>query len=201
MMGEMPSGPSGVVRYLTHPEVMVDPSRPVPEWSLHERGAARAMGLARRTGQLVGTRHVFSSTETKAVQTATPLAASLGLTVQQVPALGENDRSSTGYLAKDEFETVADRFFAEPTVSVRGWETAQAAQERIVTEVRRCLEGVGDGDVLFVGHGAVGTLLFCALTGQTIDRRHDQPAGGGNWFEFFRPFQAPLHGWQPMELL
>lgn len=200
-MGGVPSAHSGVVRYLTHPEVMIDPDLPVPEWSLHERGAARVRDLARRLGRLAGTKHVFSSMEAKAVQTATPLAASLGRAVQRISALGENDRSSTGYLPKDEFEAVAERFFAEPDVSVRGWETAQAAQERIVGEVRRCLAGIGDGDVLFVGHGAVGTLLFCALTGQAIDRRHDQAAGGGNWFEFSRPLQAPLRGWQPMELL
>lgn len=37
----------------------------------------------------------------------------------------ENDRSSTGFLPPEEFEVVADAFFAQPGVSVRGWETAQ----------------------------------------------------------------------------
>ncbi|WP_306235158.1 hypothetical protein [Bradyrhizobium sp. Bra64] len=32
------------------------------------------------------------------------------------------------------------------------------------------------GDILFVGHGAVGTLLFCHFSGHPIDRVHDQPA-------------------------
>jgi len=34
------------------------------------------------------------------------------------------------------------------------------------------------GDVLFVGHGAVGTLLFCHYSGVAIDRAYDQPADG-----------------------
>jgi hypothetical protein len=47
----------------------------------------------------------------------------------------ENDRSATGFLPPDEFETVANRLFAEPLVSIRGWERAIDAQLRIVREV------------------------------------------------------------------
>ena len=74
----------------------------------------------------------------------------------------ENDRSATGFLESEEFEATAGQFFAHPTKSVRGWETAVRAQVRIVTEVEDALSGIaGDGDILFVGHGAVGTLLYC----------------------------------------
>jgi hypothetical protein len=34
--------------------------------------------------------------------------------------LGENDRSATGFLEPDVFETTADRFFAEPDRSIDG---------------------------------------------------------------------------------
>ncbi|WFE76404.1 histidine phosphatase family protein [Roseinatronobacter sp. S2] len=114
----------------------------------------------------------------------------------------ENDRSATGFLPPDEFEAVADQFFAEPAKSVRGWETAEDAQRRIVTEVDACLAGPQKGDILFVGHGGVGTLLFCALSGIRIDRRFDQGSGGGGCsFEFDVQGRRPLLEWQPMEAL
>ena len=97
---------------------------------------------------------------------------------------------------------VADRFFAEPDQSVRGWETARAAQQRIVAEVEACLSDAPVGDILFVGHGGVGTLLYSALMGLPISRRYDQgPGGGGNWFAFPLDTRKPLSGWQPMERL
>ncbi|MFC4667067.1 histidine phosphatase family protein [Seohaeicola nanhaiensis] len=189
----------GLVRYLSHPQVLIDPAKPVERWSLNDTGRGRVQALA-GSDALRGTGAVFSSAETKALETASPLAQALGLAVIVRPAMHENDRSATGFLPPAEFEAVADRFFAEPGTSVRGWETAMAAQRRICAELEACLALAPDGDVLIVGHGAVGTLLYCALAGLPISRRHDQPAGGGNWFAF-RPGSPPPAPWAPMESL
>jgi len=75
---------------------------------------------------------IYCSTEQKAIDGAAILSEFLGLPYTEVEALGENDRSSTGFLAPDEFERVADQFFAQPTASVRGWERAADAQARVV---------------------------------------------------------------------
>ncbi|MBA5776115.1 histidine phosphatase family protein [Stappia sp. F7233] len=172
--------------YLTHPEVAVDPSVPVPDWSLSARGRERAQAGLRQPF-LTSIRHVFSSAERKAVETAGIFAGHLGLEVIVDPLMHENDRSATGFLPPDEFETVADAFFAVPGASVRGWETARDAQRRVVERVTTALNGIHPGDgVLFVGHGAVGTLLKCHLAALEIDRRHDQPAGGGHFYFFDR---------------
>lgn len=188
-------------RYLTHPQIVVDPALDVPRWHLSDAGRARVAALA-ASGALQGTARIVSSGETKALETAQPLAEALGLTLEVRPAMHENDRSATGFLPPPEFEQVADRFFAEPDSSVRGWETAAAAQARILSEVRRCLARPGTGDVLFVGHGGVGTLLWCALAGRPISRTHDQgPGGGGNVFGFTWSPSAVLSAWQPMESL
>ncbi len=188
------------VRYLTHPQVAVDPAVPVPLWSLSAIGAARVRALA-GSDALRGTRHVISSAEVKAVETAEPLARTLGLPVVQREAMHENDRSATGFLPPAEFEAMADAFFGSPDMSVRGWETARAAQARIVAEVEAVLSGPLDGDVLLVGHGAVGTLLWCALSGQPISRSHDQLPGGGCWYGFPLQGRIPESGWQAMETL
>lgn len=191
-----------MVRYLTHPQVRIEPTKSVPDWSLNEIGGARVAALASHLGVLTQTRRVICSDETKAIETAQPLARALGVDPEVRPRMHENDRSATGFLPPEEFEKVADAFFANPSQSVRGWETAQAAQARIVEEVEGCLSNPGEGDVLLVGHGGVGTLLFCALSGLTIDRRFDQgPGGGGCWFEFEIEGRKPLGGWQPMETL
>lgn len=193
---------SGTVRYLTHPQVSIDPEKPIPDWSLNSIGASRVAALAASLGALSTTSRVISSAETKALETANPLAAALGVDLEIRPRMHENDRSATGFLPPHEFERVADEFFASPDRSVRGWETARGAQQRIVTEVEESLNKRLTGDLLFVGHGGVGTLLFCALAGLEIDRRYDQgPGGGGCWFQFHIDARRPLRGWQPMEAL
>lgn len=58
----------------------------------------------------------------------------------------ENDRSATGFLMPDEFQAAANQFFAQPQISVRGWERAADAQLRIVREVEHVLARNGPGE-------------------------------------------------------
>ena len=50
------------------------------------------------------------------------------LPVEVRPDIHENDRSAPGYLPREEFEAVADTFFADLDASVRGWETARSGR-------------------------------------------------------------------------
>lgn len=186
------------VYYVSHPQVRIDPSVPVPRWSLSDIGHARMLSIADRpwVRTLVA---VISSDETKAIETARLLAAPSGAPVSIREGMHENDRSATGFLPPPEFERMADAFFAEPEVSVRGWERAIDAQARVLREARAALAEAPQGDVAFSGHGGVGTLLYCALSGIPIRRLHDQPAGGGNVFAFDRASQAVLHPWRALE--
>ena len=186
------------IRYLTHPQVTIDPATPVPEWSLSPLGAQRVADLA-ESEALSMTAYVYTSEEIKALETAGPLAEATFADVMIRPRMGENDRSATGFLPPEEFEAHADAFFANPTESINGWETSADAQDRIVTAVKAALEETRDGDILFVGHGAVGTLLYCACAGESIDRKFDQgPGGGGNYVTYDEDLK-PLHHWRPME--
>jgi broad specificity phosphatase PhoE len=186
------------VRYLTHPQVKIDPAIPVPFWGLSSVGRARAETLA-KTGKLSGTTQIIASGERKAIETAEIIGGELQVAVEVREAMHENDRSGTGFLPPDEFETVANQFFARPLLSIRGWERAIDAQLRVVREVEHVLARNRRGDVLFVGHGAVGTLLFCHYSGFAIDRDFDQPAGGGNYFAFVKSGRRVLHPWRRME--
>jgi broad specificity phosphatase PhoE len=189
-----------IVRYLTHPQVAIDPAVPVERWGLNETGCLRVAAIA-AAAALRGTTSVISSGETKAIETALPIAAALGLEPVIREDMHENDRSATGFLPPEEFERVADRFFAAPDQSIRGWERAVDAQARVLRETRTALAGAPAGDVLLVGHGAVGTLLMCHIAGWPIDRCNDQPGGGGNVFAFERQTLKLRHAWQAMETL
>ncbi len=185
--------------YVTHPQVAIDPRVPVPDWGLSPLGRARAEALAARPWVRALAR-VVTSEERKARETGAILAQAAGVAPEAWPDLHENDRSATGYLAPEEFEATADAFFAHPGASVRGWETAEAARARVTRAVRAALAGhPPDRPAAFVGHGAVGTLLWLALSGRPISRAADQPPGGGHLFAFPLPDGPPLSGWVRME--
>ncbi|KQZ15267.1 phosphoglycerate mutase [Mesorhizobium sp. Root554] len=185
--------------YLTHPQVEIDASVPVPQWGLSAVGAARVEALlARQWISRIG--RVVSSDERKAIETARPIAETAGCALSIEHDMGENDRSSTGFLEPSAFEKAADAFFLHPEMSWNGWERAADASARIRGAVERVLQThPGDIPILFVGHGAVGTLLKCHLAGQPIARSEDQPAGGGNLFAFRLRDRALLCGWTAME--
>ncbi|SFJ93532.1 histidine phosphatase family protein [Celeribacter neptunius] len=186
------------VFYLSHPQIALDRQVPVPRWGLNHQGrlrleAALSMSWHRKITRIV------SSTESKAMETAAHFAEAKSLPLTAFPELHENDRSATGFLPPEEFEAVADAFFAHPDKSIRGWEPARRAQARVIAAVGQVLDGHETGDVLICGHGGVGTLLMLSLAGKPISRDADQPAGGGNLFAFDPESRALLFGWTPLE--
>ena len=188
----------GVVRYITHPDVVVDPSAPVPQWRLSELGRRR---LDVMLGQpwVASIRRVICSTETKSIEAATLLASHLRLTVEPRPDTGELDRSATGFLPADEHERVADACFARPDEHASGWERAVDAQARIVGALADLFDAAANGgDVAVVGHGGVGTLWWCHVAGLAIDRRWDQPRQGHH-LAVDATTRRPLHHWLPID--
>jgi broad specificity phosphatase PhoE len=191
---------TATVWFVTHPDVEIDPNIPVTEWRLSSRGQERTAAAATRDWAR-GLGAIWASTERKAVETAGILATALGVGFATHAALGENDRSATGYLPRAEFEATADLFFAHPDRSIRGWERAVDAQRRIVGAVETVLAATPEGlDVAVVAHGAIGALLICALEGLAITRAQDQPpGGGGHLFPFDRRTRLLRHGWVPFD--
>jgi broad specificity phosphatase PhoE len=185
---------------ITHPNVVISRDVPVPRWPLSELGKQR-MRAGLRQPWVREVTSVYCSTEQKAIDGAEILAGHLGIGFEKVEALGENDRSATGFLPPDEFERVADQFFGSPEISVRGWERAVDAQARIVRAVQKIFEtDKTPGAIAIVSHGAVGTLLYCHLAGEPIDRRRDQPPnGGGNFYCFTLSPRAAHYWWRPID--
>jgi broad specificity phosphatase PhoE len=190
----------GIVHFITHPEVAIDPAIPVPQWPLSAEGKRR-MGLMLRQSWVAEIRAIFSSSECKAMDGAEILAGLLALPITVMEELGENDRSSTGYLPQREFEALADEFFTRPQESVRGWERAVDAQRRIVSAMDQLLtRSPTDGGIAVIAHGGVGALLLCHLMGVPISRAQDQKgSGGGNVFSFDATNRSLLSGWRRIE--
>lgn len=189
-----------IVHFITHPEVVIDPAVPVPQWSLSAVGLRRMRALGERRW-LAGIGALFSSQERKAMEGAAILAEHFGLPVTVLPDLAENDRSATGYRPRAAFEALAEAFFARPEASVQGWERAVDAQARIVGALGQVLaRAPAEADLAIIAHGGVGALLLCHLMGRPISRAWDQPAGGGGHvFSFEAGSRRPLSGWRPIE--
>jgi broad specificity phosphatase PhoE len=186
--------------YITHPQVEIDPAVPVPDWGLSTIGRARAEASAGQAWVRRLTR-IVSSGERKAIETSEILAAATGIKVETRETMHENDRSATGFLAPPDFEKAADWFFAHPAESYRGWERAIDAQARIVGAVDAILATHDTNKpIAFVGHGGVGTLLKCHLSGIPISRSQDQPGGGGNLFCFSLADRRISCDWTAMEI-
>jgi broad specificity phosphatase PhoE len=187
------------IRYISHPESAIDPQVAVSDWALSSHGRDRARRCLDQPWIPAVTR-ILTSPEAKAIEMATLVGDHLGIPVEVRASTGEIDRSSTGYVAADEHERLADRFFAAPQVSARGWETADRAQARIVSAVADVLEPSSSGDIAIVGHGGVGTLLLCWLADLPIDRIHDQPGQGHDWC-YETTNRRVVHRWRPIDAL
>jgi broad specificity phosphatase PhoE len=188
------------VYFVTHPQVVIDPGVPVPDWPLSEIGRVRMEAFATAlNGRRIAA--IYSSDERKARDGAEILAQRFGLQVRVRAGLEENDRSATGYIAPPEFWEVVEQFFAHPAESVRGWATAQASQVRIVQAMRNtCAENAGAGLVIVVSHGGVGRLLRASLEDVAIgnEARPLHP-GGGCYFPIDRRTLALLGPWRSIE--
>lgn len=137
---------------------------PAREWILSEIGRARAGKL----GEILRTyrpEFIASSTESKAEETASILAAILGMQFHVVEGLHEHDRSSSPYYSPAEFQELIQKFFAQPEVRVFGNETAGQSLARFRDAVEAILNGHKDHVVVIVSHGTVISLFVSWLTG------------------------------------
>ena len=186
--------------FITHPEVVIDPNQTITEWPLNPVGRARMERfvdlLADRTITAV-----YASTERKATDGAAIVAERLGISYATHEDLGENDRSSTGFIAPPEFWDVVREFFGRPHESIRGWERAIDAQTRIVNAVSRLLrEDQTSGDTVVVSHGAVGCLLTAHLQQVEIGQEsRPQHPGGGCFIVIDRETFTLTQDWRAIE--
>jgi len=106
--------------FITHPEVIINPEVPVPQWDLSEVGRRRLGSLLRKPW-INDIGFIYSSEETKALSAGEAIARYVGSPHVILSALGEVDRSSTGYLDMDKHDLAVAELFRNPEVSYQGW--------------------------------------------------------------------------------
>lgn len=188
--------------FLSHPEVNIDPAIPVPQWSLSEKGRARMVGFCHRRGILKNVCSVFTSDEKKAADCGQIAREILSIPHFDNALLREIDRSATGFLPPAEHSAVSREAFERPDERIRGWESAVAAQRRIVLGLEQVCNDPRRpaGDVLIVSHGGVGLLLLCRLLSEPIGRKRVmQNAGGGCFYIIDRKARKVLALWEDMD--
>src|SRR5262245_44363185 len=94
---KMKSQRKSTVYFITHPDVVIDPAKPVAQWPLSQRGRMRMLKLAEHQW-VARVRAIYCSTEQKAIDGAVIISEALAIPYTTIPEFGENDRSATGYL-------------------------------------------------------------------------------------------------------
>ncbi|MEN8098156.1 MAG: histidine phosphatase family protein [Chloroflexota bacterium] len=152
-----------IVYLVRHPHTMVNLSIPSSEWTLSTAGLEEAEKLALQPFWKQ-VNHIYTSEEPKSQTTARIVAAHTGVAWESVPGLQELDRSS--YQPPDiaAYRSAVARIFSTPGMSVRGWETGRAAEDRILNAVAE-LERDANGTYAIVSHGLVLTLLIARIAG------------------------------------
>src|SRR5262245_4311709 len=95
------NGMERLVRYLTHPQVEIDPTIPVPQWGLSAVGRRRVTALGARDW-LSSTTEILSSGERKTLRRPRCWPRRSALLVEVRDAMHENNRCATGFLRPDE---------------------------------------------------------------------------------------------------
>lgn len=145
---------------IRHAMPAIAPDIPADRWSLSREGIEQARRLAAHPA-LTGAGRLYASAEPKALSTAAPIAARLGLPARTAPGLGEQRRPVLPYTDVAARQQLIAEMFAHPRASIMGCEPIAAAQRRIVA----CLQALlrrGD-DLIVVSHGTVLHLYLSAL--------------------------------------
>ncbi|WP_119307559.1 histidine phosphatase family protein [Cohaesibacter haloalkalitolerans] len=193
-----------LVRYLICPEVVADVERAASEQMLSDV-AIEQLEIFARSDVLTGISYIFTSEWHGARQAGSVLAEHLTVRPVADPDMNECETMVIAPLPKRGVLDRIGQVFAKPlSGQLEGRETAQDAQDRIAAAYHLAMEQViargMRGDVLFVGHGRIGALLQCHLTGQSIGSQADAPLPGHH-FAYDWGARKMLHGWRPMHEL
>lgn len=144
-----------------HSLPQIEPEKPPAEWSLSEEGRQRCKKLADQVARYEQPGHIFSSTETKAKETAALVAESLGTRPEVWEELHEHERRNVPITSEEAYRSAVASLFQNPTDLVYGDETAVQAGERFQQAMLRLLEAK-DGKLVVVAHGTVICLFVAA---------------------------------------
>lgn len=138
---------------------------------LTAEGRAMAAAFAERYGNIPWTAFVTSS-RTRTIDTAAPLAARVGLEVRRDARLDEMSFGEWQGLSKAEAAVRHPehytRWLEDPSIGAPGGELPQDVAERALSALADVRARHARGNVLIVSHKAILRILFCRLMGVGI---------------------------------
>lgn len=146
---------------IRHAASAPDPARPAHAWGLAEGADSQIAALAAALRPL-GIDTIFSSSEPKAIATATQLAQQLPADfADSLPEFDEHRRATLPWFAeRADFEAAVARLFANPADLVLGEETAYDARGRFAGGVYEILDDNPNDTLAVVTHGTVMALFL-----------------------------------------
>lgn len=145
--------------FIRHAESRIDPARPPDEWVLTQAGREGAARIAPSLRRFSPGRLLVSS-EPKAEETGRVLGERLGIPLERLEGLREQDRSGVPFFgAQEEFERYVAEVFESPTRRLMGPESAEEAYQRYSAQVEESLRRYREPCLAFVSHGTVMSLF------------------------------------------
>ncbi|MBK26354.1 MAG: hypothetical protein CME70_20310 [Halobacteriovorax sp.] len=139
------------------------------EWQLGEKGLKQAKKFAGFVQDNLDVDPIiYSSEESKAIDTAKVLAETLGLNHKTNPDLGEIDRAPSKILDEEGHISRNEAIFKKPAEAVLGSESANDALKRFESGIKEIIKDPQEDERLIVTHGTVIS-LFLAKHNKEID--------------------------------
>ncbi len=137
---------------------------------LTEMGLSQANRLANQFRPLaqLGTARVFCSPLARALQTAEPIAAALGVSLEIDARLSERDYSGTSGLTIKAWRDVQERGYSSTSTSLVGKETIESQRKRVESwyaQIEPQLRAVPEQNIIVVCHGGTIEHLLGLIIG------------------------------------
>ncbi len=143
---------------IKHAQPIIIPQNPPHTWQLSPEGQEATHAFASLVKEFTP-KHIFSSPEDKAIETALILAENLHIGFEIVGDLYEHERSNEKFEDHDIFVDKVRNFFAHPDELVYGQETATHARARFHVGLLGAWRRHRHHDVAVVAHGTVISLF------------------------------------------
>lgn len=173
----------GSIILVKHAMPELDGSLPSKEWKLGEKGLKQAQKFANFVRDNLDVDPViYSSSETKAIDTAKILAETLSLTHKVNPALGEFDRPALSIVSEEDHFDRNEPLFTNPDKAYLGSESANTALERFESAIQEIIKEPLEDERLVVTHGTVMSLF--------LDKYNEELEGFDIWKKLGCPSYA-----------
>lgn len=144
---------------IRHSQSALDLNRPAAEWPLSLTGRSRATQFAATIADYAPT-YLYSSSETKAQETAALIAANLDIPTLSWPGLQEHDRRQVTQMPADEFQANVKALLQKPTEQIFGGESGAQVVSRFEGALAELRARHPGQTIAAVSHGTAITLFL-----------------------------------------